>query len=293
MSLDVDGHATSRRKALKVAVAALTSEVGFGMAEESALETLVEALQAYIAEIGHSTRAYAELGGRTEPMVSDVVITLVDMGLDIRGIPTHAKRANKSVFIPPAVSSHNPTPKTLQVGERRPHPTHIPDHLPSFPDPHTYIKTDAVRQPFNEYQLIRERAATQKRDVERALTRLIARTGETQSLFKDDFSAYPLIAVKDNALPLMDALLPKDQDLDSQEQEVHPTKSSTSTALPPSAMESSSSAPGLEDNGDSQMGGATMEDASQFLQSQDSNESETIDNPYLRGVRLPRRKRVS
>ena len=41
----MDGHAKSRRKALKVAVAALCREVGFGSAEESALETLTEMLQ--------------------------------------------------------------------------------------------------------------------------------------------------------------------------------------------------------------------------------------------------------
>ena len=41
----MDAHAKSRRKALKVAVGALCTEVGFGMAEEAALETLTEVLQ--------------------------------------------------------------------------------------------------------------------------------------------------------------------------------------------------------------------------------------------------------
>ena len=41
----MDSHARSRRKALKVAVGALCKEVGFGMAEESSLETLTEMLQ--------------------------------------------------------------------------------------------------------------------------------------------------------------------------------------------------------------------------------------------------------
>lgn len=43
----------------------------------------------------------------------------------------------------------------------------------------------------SEYQMIREKAASQKRDVERALTRFIAKTGETQSLFRDDTTTYP------------------------------------------------------------------------------------------------------
>ena len=45
---------------------------------------------------------------------------------------------------------------------------------------------------------MREKAASQKRDVERALTRFIAKTGETQSLFKDDVNAYP--CMKDSKL---------------------------------------------------------------------------------------------
>ena len=45
MSLESDLHATSSRKALKVAVSALCSEVGFEKAEESVIETLIEMLQ--------------------------------------------------------------------------------------------------------------------------------------------------------------------------------------------------------------------------------------------------------
>lgn len=47
------------------------------------------------------------------------------------------------------------------------------------------------REPVSDYQVVREKAATQRRDVERALTRFMAKTGETQSLFKDDITAFP------------------------------------------------------------------------------------------------------
>ena len=33
------------------------------------------------------------------------------------------------------------TPRTLQAGQKRSHPSYIQDHYPSFPDPHTYIRT--------------------------------------------------------------------------------------------------------------------------------------------------------
>ena len=47
------------------------------------------------------------------------------------------------------------------------------------------------REPEREYQILRDKAANQKRDVERALTRFIAKTGETESLFSDDPYAFP------------------------------------------------------------------------------------------------------
>ncbi len=47
------------------------------------------------------------------------------------------------------------------------------------------------KKPVTEYQLIREKAASQKRDVERALTRFIAKTGDTEKLFEDDPYAFP------------------------------------------------------------------------------------------------------
>lgn len=47
------------------------------------------------------------------------------------------------------------------------------------------------REPVSDYQVLREKAASQRRDVERALTRFMAKTGETQSLFKDDITTFP------------------------------------------------------------------------------------------------------
>jgi len=53
------------------------------------------------------------------------------------------------------------------------------------------ISLQTHKQPVSEYQLIREKAASYKRDTERALTRFVAKTGQTQSIFKDDTSLYP------------------------------------------------------------------------------------------------------
>lgn len=195
MSQETDLYTISSRKALKVAVGALCSEVGFEKAEESAIETLTEMLQSFLTEVGRSTQAYSELAGRTEGIMTDVMMALIEMGQNIHTLPDHAKRPNKTVFIPPSHTTPQPNIKMLQTGDRREHPSYIPDHLPSFPDPHTYIKTLTKKAPVSEYQMIREKAASQKRDVERALTRFIAKTGETQSLFRDDTTTYPLLSL--------------------------------------------------------------------------------------------------
>jgi transcription initiation factor TFIID subunit 8 len=251
------------RKALKTSIAALLIEIGYQAAEILALETLVEMTEAYIWEAGRSSRSFSELAGRTRVMPSDVVMALVEIGLDFTAIPDHARRENKTVFVPPAQTPLPASSKILQVGEKRKHPGHIPDYLPPFPDPHTHIRTPCFKQPANEYQLVREKAASQKRNVEVALTRFIAKTGATQSLFKDDKSAFPLIACKPSQLPYLSALLPSD-----------------SEALAQDNTESDSNrhqvVPDLEPMGDGTSGDMTAD-------------CDTIDNPYLLPAKISKK----
>uniref|UniRef100_A0A8C1SDR0 TAF8 RNA polymerase II, TATA box binding protein (TBP)-associated factor n=1 Tax=Cyprinus carpio TaxID=7962 RepID=A0A8C1SDR0_CYPCA len=70
----------------------------------------------------------------------------------------------------------------------------------------------------SDYQVVREKAESQRRDVERALTRFMAKTGETESLFKDDISAFPLIAAKPSTIPYLSALLPSELELQTLEE---------------------------------------------------------------------------
>lgn len=265
MALESDTHAISRRKALKVSVAALCAEVGFEKTEESAIETLTEMLQSFLSEVGKSSRAFAELAGRTEGMMTDVVMSLIEMGQRIDSIPAHAKRSSKSVLLPPNHCSAPPTLKTLQAGDKQKRPSHVPDYLPQFPDPHTYIRSSTQKAPVTDYQIIREKAASQKRDVERALTRFIAKTGETQSLFKDDTGAFPLIAVKPSPFPYLDALLPKDQDLDAQE---------------PTEVQITEKKKRRQD-----LDGESIGSGDQTV------DNDSIDNPYLRPVKMYRYKK--
>lgn len=42
-----------------------------------------------------------------------------------------------------------------------------------------------------EYEAIREKAANQKRDVEKALTKFLSKTSETHSLFDNEDNMFP------------------------------------------------------------------------------------------------------
>lgn len=65
-----------------------------------------------------------------------------------------------------------------------------------LPDSHAYVRTPTHKQPVTDYEGVREKAAGQKRDVERALTRFVAKTGRTHSLFAGGATAnaFPLIS---------------------------------------------------------------------------------------------------
>uniref|UniRef100_A0AAX7UG13 Transcription initiation factor TFIID subunit 8 n=1 Tax=Astatotilapia calliptera TaxID=8154 RepID=A0AAX7UG13_ASTCA len=280
-SSPAENYLLARRRTLQVVVSALLTESGFESAEKAAVETLTEMLQSYITEIGRCAKAYCEHTARSVPTLSDTVVTLIEMGFNVDTLPIYAKRSQRMVITAPPVTNAPVTPKALSAGQKRTHPAHIPSHFPEFPDPHTYIKTPTFREPVSDYQVVREKAATQRRDVERALTRFIAKTGETQSLFKDDITTFPLIAAQPSTIPYLSALLPSELELqaleetDSSEQDDQTDGENTHIALDdPGADKENSMLP-----------------PSGVVPSTKASEDNVIDNPYLRPVKKPKVRR--
>ncbi|XP_055940400.1 transcription initiation factor TFIID subunit 8-like isoform X1 [Argiope bruennichi] len=262
MSSGDSAASATRRKVLFAAVSSACYEAGFTTAERTCLETLTEMLQSFMWELARSSRAFCELSGRSEAIVSDVIMALVEMGVNIDSLIPFAKRPNR-ITLPTPVSLPRPAiSRILQAGEKRPLPSYIPEHYPPFPDPHTYIRTPTHRQPITEYEVIREKAATQKRDTERALTRFIAKTGNTHSLYPDDVSLFPLIACKPVATPYIHALLFTDQLFNEKETE-NTNKSASPTY--------------------------THEDTEN--QKDSVTDNDIMDNPYLRPAKLQRKRR--
>ncbi|XP_069094521.1 transcription initiation factor TFIID subunit 8 isoform X1 [Pleurodeles waltl] len=278
-----DNYYQARRRTLQVVVSSLLTEAGFESAEKAAVETMTEMLQSYLSEIGRSAKSYCEHTARTLPTLSDIVVTLVEMGFNIESLPAYAKRSQRMVITAPPVTNHPVVAKALTAGQNKPHPSHIPCHFPEFPDPHTYIKTPTYREPVSDYQILREKAASQRRDVERALTRFIAKTGETHSLFKDDVSTFPLIAAHPFSIPYLNALLPSElemqqmEETDSSEQDDQTDTENLSLHLH------------SEDAGTEKENSILQQNTS--LSANKSIDDNLIDNPYLRPVKKPKLRR--
>ncbi|XP_017343210.1 transcription initiation factor TFIID subunit 8 [Ictalurus punctatus] len=278
-----ENYYLARRRTLQVVVSSLLTECGFESAEKAAVETLTEMMQSYITEVGRCAKASCEHTARSSPTLSDVVITLVEIGFNVDSLPLYAKRSQRMVITAPPVTNSPVIPKALIAGQKRTHPAYIPSHFPEFPDPHTYIKTPTFREPVSDYQVLREKAASQRRDVERALTRFMAKTGETQSLFKDDLTAFPLIAAKPSSIPYLSALLPSELELQSLEE--------TDSSEQDDQTDSENNTNGMisEDTG------ADKENAvlppGGGVPTVKNNEENMIDNPYLRPVKKPKVRR--
>merc|ERR1719320_301337 len=187
----------------------------------------------------------------------------------------------KSLGTPGVASASKPS-SMLHTGDRRRDGRgkgaggHIPDHLPELPDSHSYIRTPTHRQPVTDYESVREKAASQKRDVERALTRFIAKTGKIHNLFKtDDSNLFPLISCEKEEEgvklpPYLDALLFKDQVFEEDEREYLPKK-----------RKASNNHHDYDDDDDDNNEKKPKLDES-------TADAESIDNPFLRPVRMPR-----
>uniref|UniRef100_A0A3Q3L3E2 Transcription initiation factor TFIID subunit 8 n=1 Tax=Mastacembelus armatus TaxID=205130 RepID=A0A3Q3L3E2_9TELE len=273
-SSPAENYHLARRRTLQVVVSALLTECGFESAEKAAVETLTEMMQSYITEIGRCAKSYCEHTARSIPTLSDTVITLIEMGFNVDTLPVYAKRSQRMVITAPPVTNPPVTPKALSAGQKRTHPSHIPSHFPEFPDPHTYIKTPPIDQ---------EKAATQRRDVERALTRFMAKTGETQSLFKDDISAFPLIAARPSAIPYLSALLPSELELQTLE-ETDSSEQDDQTDSENAAGNIITDDPGADKEN-------SMLPPTGVVPSTKASEDNIIDNPYLRPVKKPKVRR--
>lgn len=271
------------RKMLAAAVSSILMEKGFDSVETDALGTLTEMIQAFLCEVGNLSRNYCELSGRCEPIIADVILAFVEMGFDFTSLSNYIKTGKHTVL--PQIQPQQPQKQLnmLSAGSKQNFPLHIPKHLPQFPDPHAYIRTPTHKQPVIDYESVREKAAVQKRDIEKALTKFLAKTSPTHNLFDtDEANIFPLIASKPAYPPYLSALMPQDQIFDPEDLEYDPKAQMMQQAKAHKSKEIKKEATDEdgEEEGD--------ENQNESMKSEENTSSNVfIDNPYLAATKMP------
>lgn len=199
------------REVSKIAVAQICESVGYEGFKESALESLSDVAIKYIRDLGKTANSYANLAGRTECNLFDVVRGFEDLGVSL-GFSGGSEVGNCVVAsgtvkemidfveskdeIPfaqpvprfPVSRDRKMIPSFEQMGENPPG-KHIPAWLPALPDPHTYIQTPMWNERPSDPRADKIEQAKQRRKAERALLSLQQRlvcNGLTKSSVPED-----------------------------------------------------------------------------------------------------------
>jgi len=249
------------RRLLKMVVAALCKQAGFDHVDQLVLESLTEMLTSYLIECGRSSRLMAELCGRTQILPIDVTLALLEMGFSLQNFTPAILRdfGGARIIVPGPRPTPAPTEnRVIRVGKIRSHPSHIPDHMPPFPDPHTYVRTQPQIEYQGDYECAREAAATQQRNLEMSLIKFMLKIEPNICLHVND-TQLAVLKPRNELKPYLSALLPSEEELKNL------LASTTTTTTATNINEST----GGNDS-------AT------------TNETNTIDNPYLRPIKMPR-----
>lgn len=178
----------------KVAVAQICERVGFQSFNDTALEALADVAIRYVRDLGKIAKFYANVANRTECNVFDVIQGLEDLGSST-GFPGGSEictslvgsGAMKEIMeyvevieevpfaqpVPsfPIVRDRRRTPSFVQMGET-PGFKHVPEWLPAFPDPHTYIHSPVWNERTSDPRSDKVELARQRRKAENSLLSL-------------------------------------------------------------------------------------------------------------------------
>ena len=87
------------------------------------------------------SKNFAELAGRTVPVVADVTMALIEMGIPLAGIENYVRSGIHLTLPPVQYMQQSRQPVLLSVGHKQPLPSFASANLPQFPDPHCYVRT--------------------------------------------------------------------------------------------------------------------------------------------------------
>ncbi|XP_042491957.1 transcription initiation factor TFIID subunit 8-like [Macadamia integrifolia] len=182
------------RAIAKISVAQICKSAGFQGFQQSALEALSDIVIRYLRDLGKTAQFYANLAGRMQCNVFDIVQGLEDLGASqgfsgasnvhrcpagsgvVQDITQYLNLEEEIPFsrpVPhfPVMRNRRPTPSFLQIGESSPN-ENIPPWLPAFPYPHTYSHTPVWNERETDPRTDKIEQARQQRKAERSLLSL-------------------------------------------------------------------------------------------------------------------------
>lgn len=132
------------RALARVAVVQVAEAVGFDAVQSHAADAIADVLLRYITQLGAASHSYAEMAGRSDTNVFDILLAFEDLGVNIDDLTRmrfHEEEVPFAHALPPYPVEKAPQllPSFLERGEVP--PAHVPGFLPAFPDPHTYTAT--------------------------------------------------------------------------------------------------------------------------------------------------------
>ncbi|KAJ9181549.1 hypothetical protein P3X46_009670 [Hevea brasiliensis] len=178
----------------RIAVAQICGALGFQGFKGSALDALTDLAIRYLIDLGKTASSHANLSGRTQCNLFDIVRGFEDMGAP-RGISGASNSGNNIINsgtvreiiellgsteeIPfaqpvphfPVIRDRRLIPSFLNMSEAPPG-KHIPAWMPAFPDPHTYVHTPVWNERVADPRAEKIEQARQRRKAERALLSL-------------------------------------------------------------------------------------------------------------------------
>ncbi|GAV83926.1 Bromo_TP domain-containing protein/TAF8_C domain-containing protein [Cephalotus follicularis] len=178
----------------KVAIGQICEGAGFQAFQQSALETLADIAVRFIRNIGKTANFYANLAGRADGNVFDIIEGLEELGFvqgysgasdvdhclassgTIRELVHYVGEAEEipfaySISCFPVIKDREPRPSFLQIGQEPPE-EHIPAWLPAFPDPQTYTQLLTENERATDSHTDKIEPASRPRKMERPLLNL-------------------------------------------------------------------------------------------------------------------------
>lgn len=203
-------------------LAVLIREYGFDHIERSAYHQILDLSNTILRRLLSNVKNLMEIQSRTEPSPSDIARALQLMNVKSSSLQQTFNQPIKHRLRSPDRQNETNPMKLFRVtsatnnntSSRKHRPIHIPDFLPDFPDPHTFIASETYADLRKDYPRVRQLLADQRRALQRSLVKFKLQTNEKIPVINTsgtNINEYYLIKNTTSALPYLSALLPQDQ----------------------------------------------------------------------------------